>query len=246
MAFHSILSEKTEDSVKKETFGVPACFVDLNLDQVIEAITAGKREYNLKPFFYTPLRDVDTIQYRHEIMRDLENETLMGNVRSFAQKMVVVRRYLAMIDKLDFKYHKEGWFLEAVAIYCEAVTGLVHDLGRADLKSRGLLAFRVYLTNYAYSHSFKSLTAETQKCKAELSIVRYCVIIKDLTVRVRKYEAETDYSVEVEKTFEKFKQGAVKDYRVKFSTWPDMNHVEAKVLDFVAQLYPDIFLALDT
>jgi len=245
MAFHSILSEKTEDSVKKETFGVPACFVDLNLDQVIEAITAGKREYNLKPFFYTPLRDVDTIQYRHEIMRDLENETLMGNVRSFAQKMVVVRRYLAMIDKLDFKYHKEGWFLEAVAIYCEAVTGLVHDLGRADLKSRGLLAFRVYLTNYAYSHSFKSLTAETQKCKAELSIVRYCVIIKDLTVRVRKYEAETDYSVEVEKTFEKFKQGAVKDYKVKLAIGSGMNHVEAQILDCVARLYPDIFAGLD-
>jgi hypothetical protein len=36
--------------------------------------------------------------------------------------------------------------------------------------------------------------------------------------------------VEVEKTFEKFKQGAVKDYRVKFLDLPDMNHVEAGVL----------------
>ena len=245
MTFHSILDEKTEDSVKQETLEVPVCFVDLNLDQVIDAITAGKREYNLKPFFYTPLRDVATIQYRHEIMQDLENETLMGNVKSFAQKMVVVRRYLAMIDKLDFKYHKEGWFLETVAIYCEAVTGLAHDLGRADLKSRGLLAFREYLTNYAHSHSFKSLTAETQKCAAELSTVQYCVIIKDSTVRVRKYEAETDYSIEVEATFNKFKQGAVKDYKVKLSIGSGMNHVEAQILDFVARLYPDIFSNLD-
>jgi DNA mismatch repair ATPase MutS len=51
--------------------------------------------------------------------------------------------------------------------------------------------------------------------------------------------------VEVEKTFEKFKQGAVKDYRVKFLDLPDMNHVEAGVLDLVAKLYPDIFLNLD-
>jgi DNA mismatch repair ATPase MutS len=49
----------------------------------------------------------------------------------------------------------------------------------------------------------------------------------------------------VEETFEKFKQGAVKDYRVKFSTDAGMNHVEAKILDLVAQLYPDIFLNLD-
>ncbi len=37
----------------------------------------------------------------------------------------------------------------------------------------------------------------------------------------------------------------MKDYRVNFSDWPDMNHIEAKILDFVAQLYPDVFLNLD-
>ena len=245
MTFHSILFEKTKDSVKQETLEAPVCFVDLNLDQVIDAITAGRQEYNLKPFFYTPLCDVDTIQYRHEIMQDLENETLMGNVKSFAQKMVVVRRYLAMIDKLDFKYHKEGWFLEAVEVYCDAVSCLVHDLSLVDLKSRGLLAFRKYLTNYARSPQFTLLLTETNKLKTDLSTVKYCVLIKDSTVKVRKYELETDYSIEVEETFEKFKQGAVNDYRLKLSMGSGMNHVEAQILDFVAKLYPDIFLNLD-
>jgi len=245
VTFHSILDEKTEDSVKKETLEAPVCFVDLNLDQVIGAITAGRQEYNLKPFFYTPLRDVDAIQYRHEIMQDLENETLMGNIRSFAQKMVVMRRYLALVEKLDFKNHQEGWFLEAAQVYCEAVTGLVHDLRHADLRSRGFLAFRAYVMNYAGSDGFTSLLAETKTLKAALSTIKYCVIIKDSTVRVRKYEAETDYSVEVEKTFEKFKQGAVKDYRVKLHDGSGMNHVEAQILDCVARLYPDIFAGLD-
>jgi len=159
--------------------------------------------------------------------------------------MSVMRRYLAMIDKLDFKYHKEGWFLEAVEVYCDAVSCLVHDLSLVDLKSRGLLAFRKYLTNYAKSERFMSLLAETKKLKTDLSTVKYCVIIKDSTVKVRKYELETDYSREVEKTFEKFKQGAVKDYRVKLYEGPGMNHVEAQILDFIAKLYPDIFLNLD-
>lgn len=78
-----------------------------------------------------------------------------------------------------------------------------------------------------------------------MSAVKYCLLIKGNCIKVRKYESEIDYSADVEETFEKFKQGAVKDYRVKFSDWMDMNHVEAGILDLVAQLYPDIFLNLD-
>jgi DNA mismatch repair ATPase MutS len=245
MTFHSILFERTEDSIKKETLEAPVFFVDLNLDQIIDAITAGREEYNLKPFFYTPLNDIDAIKYRHEIMRDLENKILFEHIKSFAQKMRAMREHLAQTDKLYYKYQKEAWFLDTVEIYCDAVNCLVHDLSLADLKSHGFLAFREYLADYAKSDRFTSLLAETKTLKADLSAVRYCLLIKGNGIRVRKYQSEIDYSADVEETFEKFKQGAVKDYRVKFLAGPDMNHVEARVLDLVAQLYPDIFLNLD-
>ena len=245
MTFHSILFEKTEDSIKKETLEAPVFFVDLNLDQIIGAVTADRQEYNLKPFFYTPLNDADVIKYRQEIAQDLENGALLENIKSFAQKMIVVRRYRAMIDKLYYKYHKEGWFLEAVIIYCDAVNGLAYDISQAELKSRGLLAFREYIANYANSGSFTSLLTETKKLKVDLSTVKYCMLANGSKVKVRKYESEIDYSIEVEKTFEKFKQGVVKDYLSKLPIGSGMNHVEAAILDLVAKLYPDIFLILD-
>ena len=34
------------------------------------------------------------------------------------------------------------------------------------------------------------------------------------------------------------------DYRLKFSDWPDMNHVEASISDRVALLFGDVFAAL--
>ncbi|MBI1878086.1 MAG: DNA mismatch repair protein MutS [Chloroflexi bacterium] len=245
MTFHSILFERTEDSIKKETLEAPVFFVDLNLDQIIDAITAGKEEYNLKPFFYTSLNDQDAIKYRHEIMRDLENKILFEPIKSFAQKMRTMREHLAQADKLYYKYQQESWFLDAVEMYGDAVNCLAHDLSLVDLKSRGFLAFREYLTNYANSGRFTSLLAETKKLKADLSTVKYCLLIKGNRIKVRKYEAGIDYSADVEATFEKFKRGTVKDYRVKFPTGPDMNHVEARILDLVAKLYPDIFLNLD-
>lgn len=243
MTFQSILFKKPEDV--KETVTAPDFFGDLNLDQIIDAITAGKEEYNLKPLFYTPLNDIEAIVYRQEIMQELEDKTLFEQIKSFAQKMRTMRAHLAQAGKLHYKYQKERYFLEAVEIYCDAVNCLANDLNLAELKSRGFLAFREYLTNYSQSGPFNSLLAETKKLQADLATVKYCLLIKGNRISVRKYEGEIDYSKEVEKTFERFRQGAVKDYRVEFSTWPDMNHVEAQILDLVARLYPDIFLHLD-
>jgi len=243
MPFRSILFENAEDSTQLAT-DPPACFVDLNLDQVIQAITAGRSEYNLKPFFYTPLHDTATIQYRQEIAQDIACETVLAIIKSFTEQMVITRRYLALVDKLDFRRHKEGWFLEAALVYCDAVSHLAQRLAQVALKSRGLIAFREYLTHYASSADFKLLQADTQKLKGELSTVTYCVLIKGLTVKVRKYEDEIDYSADVEQTFEKFKQGAVKDYSTHLAVGSGMNYVEAQILDFVARLYPDIFASL--
>jgi len=157
MAFHSILFEKAADRPEKEALEAPRFFFDLNLDQIVNAITAGRQEYDLKPFFYTPLKSIEAINYRHEVFQDLENNNLFENIKSFGQKMRTMREHLAQADKLHYKYQKEGWFLEAVQIYCHAVNCLVHDLSFAELRSRGFLAFREYLTEYAHSDRFRSL-----------------------------------------------------------------------------------------
>jgi len=231
--------------MQKETADPPGFFADLNLDWVIDAITARKEEYNLKPFFYTPLHDVRTIRYRQEVMQDLENATLMTHIEAFAERMTIVRRYLALVNQLDFNYHIKGWFLEAVLAYCDAISNLARNLSQADLKSRGFLAFRMYVTQYVHSHGFQSLLAEAQEVKRGLSEVRYCVLIESGKFRVRKYEGEMDYSIEVAKTFEKFQQGVVKDYRFDLDKRAGMNHVEAKILEFVSRLNPEPFAALD-
>lgn len=244
MLFPSVLFDK--DQIEKETIDPPAFFADLNLDQVVDAITARKEVYNLKPFFYTSLRDPETVYYRLEVMRDLQDATLMTDIEAFAEKMIVVRRYLALLEKLDAHHHKTGWFLEAALLYCEVVLELARDLNRANLQSRGLLAFRDYVARYTHSHGFRALREEAHQVKEELSKVRYCVIIHNGKFSVRRYEEdETDYSLEVESAFEKFKQSAAQDYRCHLSQGSGMNHIEAKILQFVVRLYPEPFAALD-
>jgi DNA mismatch repair protein MutS len=245
MMFHSILFEGSDDSKSKETPQPPDFFVDLNLDQIVDAITVGKDEYDLKPFFYTSLQDIRAVHYRHGIFRDLENPVLFEHIQVFAKRMRSTREYHAQAAKLYHKFQKHSWFLDAVEIYCDTIIGLVYNLSLVQLRSTGFLAFRDYVTYYAQSAPFRELLAETKKLKADLSTVKYCILIKGGGFKVRKYESEIDYSADVEEAFAKFKQGAVKSYRAKFGSSPTMNGVEEKVLDFVALLYPDIFSHLD-
>jgi len=245
MSFYSILFARPEDRAEKDLVEAPDFFIDLNLDQIIDAVAAIRSDYDLKPFFYAPLNNIDAVNYRQEIARELENCVLWENIKSFAQKMRTMRRRLAAVDGLYYKYNKQGLFLDAVDAYCSAVADLAHDLSVANLQSRGFQSFREYITSYTGSTRFTALAAQTRKLKADLSAVRYFVHIKGNRVSVRRHEAGVDYSKEVEQTFEKFKQGAVKDYTVELPVAVGMNHVEAQILDGVAKLYPGIFADLE-
>jgi DNA mismatch repair protein MutS len=246
MTFHSILFEGDSDGTIKETCEAPPFFIDLNLDQIIDAITIGKDEYNLKPFYFTPLHDANTVHYRHGVLQDLENDLLFEQMTSFAKQMRVTREYLAQAAKLHHKLQQQSWFLDAVELYCQTAIKLARDLSTLNLQSNGFLAFRDYLHSYIQADKFTSLSVETEKLKFDLSTVKYCVLINRNGFKVRRYESEIDYSANVEETFEKFKQGAVNSYAAKFSFSQEMNSVEEKVLDFVALLYPAIFGSLDS
>lgn len=242
---HSIVFDRPERIVEIDGLEEPAFFADLNLDQVLESLTVGREDYDLKPFFYAPLHDVLAVRYRHDVLRDLEKGAVRECVVVFAEKLRRQREHLAQANKLHYRGQQERLFLDAVAMYCNAVSGLTEELAQPDLTSRGLRAFRAYLAEYAASDDFASLAAETRTLTDELATVKYCVHIWGNKVTVTKYDDEADYSADVEATFARFKQGAVKDYRLSLPNWLDMNHVEAQILGLVARLYPELFLALD-
>jgi hypothetical protein len=246
MIFRSLLFKGPEYSQKAVLAQEPPVFfTDLNLDQITDAITTGREEYDLKPFFYTALHDRDAIIYRQEIMRDVESPVLLDHLKTFAQNMRQMRRILADADKCSYQYQKERLFLDAVQAYCDGVSSLALHLSLSNPGSAGIKYFHEYLLDYLRSDRFTLLFAETRELLADLASVKYCIINKDLRVQVLAYKSEPDYTAEVEQLFAKFKQEAVKSYRVKFTDYPEMNHVEAAILDGVAELYPVIFQRLD-
>lgn len=242
--FHSILFPGPAPAPAAETDRAPAFFRDLHLDQIIEAVTARKQEYDLGGFFLRPLRDVEILEHRHEVMRELQRPSVLERIRAFATELRAMRNQLATAEKLYYKEQKQAWFVDAVEIYCRAVARLADDLDGVRLRSAGFAALRRYLRRYVASDQFTALRAETSQLKEGLSEVRYCFVIKDARVLVRRYEDEPDYSADVAATFARFAQGAAKSYLVEFSEYTEMNHVEAAILNRVARLHPAVFAEL--
>jgi DNA mismatch repair protein MutS len=245
MNFQSILYPQLAPGLRTEQAEAPEFFGDLNIDQIVAAVTAGKDEYDLKSFFHRPLDEVDAIAYRQEIMQDLENPDLLRRITAFAEKMREIRSYLRGVEERYYHLNKKGWFVDAVAIYCAAVARLAADLGETDLQSRGFHGLRDYLSRYVAAPPFHRLVADTERVKAALGSVKYCIYLRDGAVTVRNYQDEADYSAEIEATFAKFRQGKINDHSIKFTEFSGMNHIEAQIIEFVANLHPDIFRDLD-
>jgi DNA mismatch repair protein MutS len=218
---------------------------DLRLDQIVQAVAGDREEGELiSVLLYRQVRDIGTLRYRHEVFRDLEDAGLFEAAGRFGEQMRQVRAHLGQLAKMQSGRQREGWFLDAAAIYCDAVSALAADLAARPVASRGLLAFRDYLAGYIGSGEFARLAADTADRKDDLARVMYQIRIKGLRVEVSRYDGEPDYGAEIEKAFERFQQGAVKDYRVKYRAWPGMSHVGAQILDLVASLFSDEFSAL--
>ncbi len=240
--FHSILFPGRHGSGVQDA---PDFFHDLNLDQIVAAITAAWKDYDIVPFFHAPLTELDAVAYRQEIFRDLEDASLAQSLRTFAERMRTMRSHLDPAQKRYYAREKQRWFLSAVEIYCDAVERLSEDIARVDLRSRGMWLFREYVVEYAGSSTFNSLRSEAGKVAGDLGAIRYAILMHDGSITVRDYDGEIDYTTAVEATFEKFRRGAVEDHLIRFAEPSGLNHIEAQIVDRVALLNPGPFQALE-
>jgi DNA mismatch repair protein MutS len=251
MPFESILDlgsegptlEPTADARGVEPGAEPSCLHDLNLDQMVQEITSSRERYNLAPFFHAPVASVDAVRYRHEALRDLEDEHLLAAVREFAEHMSARRDQLAQAEDLYYSHQRERVFVAVAGTYCDAVSALHSRLAGISVSSRAFCGLRDYLAAYVEDDAFKSLVAETGQVVDALAAVRYTVHTKGGRVTVGRYEGEEDYSAQIADVFAKFKR---RDKQVTMAV-PNpqrMNHVEAQIMDRVEYLHPEPFGAL--
>jgi DNA mismatch repair protein MutS len=244
MTFESVLFFQAARAAA-EPADDPPFFSDLNLDQVADTLLKGRDSYNLRPFFRIPLRSVDEVAYRHEVLHDLETLQVLAEITAFADAMRSIRETIAATAKLYYKYERERWFFDAANRYREAVGRLLRAFSDSLLASRALNAFRDYLARYVESAGFRALRDDIAGLGEKFAAITYAVVIEGDRLNVREPQQEDDLVAAIHDTFARFRQGAVKSYLLTLHDRVGMNHIEAKVLDFVALLHPQTFVELD-
>jgi hypothetical protein len=110
--FRSILFGGDADDASAVNQSAPEYFRDLNLDQIVESITVGRDEYDLRPIFHAPLATIDAIHYRQAVFRDLDVPALLD------------QPVLEKAEKSYYKVQKNALILSAAEVYCAAVSRL--------------------------------------------------------------------------------------------------------------------------
>ncbi len=246
LTFRSVLTLASDDGRTSGQFETPSFFRDLNLDQVVASITLGKQEYNLPPFFHQPLKSVEAVEYRQDVIRDLQDPPRLEAVNAFANGLRGVRDHVAQAAKLHYNLQGLAWSLDAIELYGATVKHLLSALRSAPPRSAGLSGFLAYLDAYVASPDFQRMIADADALKANLASIRYNLLIGYSFVTVSAYRSEADYGAEIQSDFEKFRQGAASDHLFKFNDFPQMNHIEAGVLERVARLFPETFAELES
>lgn len=229
MEYHSILF----DSAKVSRYiPIPGLFSDLNIDQIIQEILTDKEEYNLSEFYYHSLQDIYTVNYRLDVMKDLESSVVFNNIIDFSSKMKKVREYIDFSKKAHNTFQSQKWFLDAANLYCKSVSNLYISLLTKEIHSSGLLSFKSWLSSYINTNNFQELCFETYDLNKVFDSIKYSIQVERGKITIDSDIIQEDYCESLNKTFERINDEEY-DFPISFFTGFEMCTLEVKILEIV-------------
>jgi DNA mismatch repair protein MutS len=246
-AFTSILFANGMPLEQVDAAEEPECFGDLNLDQLVEAICAKHDRAHLQPYFWTMLRSRDDVAYRQDTIRAIEQ---VAEARASFVRFVVaadrVRQNLSLMGAVRYTLQRYRCALDAAHIYRDAVVDLAADLEHLELPALALKQLADYVEHYASSAEFRRLDADVTRTQDAMDSVEYTLTINGSRIRVGRDNHRPDLGEAVADLFARFRDRGSPGDPVTYRGNGGFGHIDAQVLDKVADLFPHQFGQLVT
>ena len=247
MRLISILSrEGNKIDVPEE---VPAFFVDLNLNRLIDEFQNRAKGYEVKKLFYVFPGNKKEIRYRREVLADLKKDSLFECVRSFTKNMYQARSYYSYSEAVEFQIQKEMWTLNGAVRYLDAWEGLLAALHNNTIQSEGLLTLAAYMDEVERKEEFRQWKAETAKVKDLFQNIQLELTLSGSQISLAMREDKTtNYNNNLKKLFPNQWEGE-QEKRSRYIETPfhnklELSGLECEIVDMLNKMIPEYFKAM--
>ena len=251
MEFYSCLFPSIELEEKVNEIA-PKSLKDLHLDQLFGYIFQEKYEYDLKGFFYTPLKNLEVISYRQSILKDLLKEDVRALFTTFSLKTGYLKRKMDNIRgglpkrlEKEKNYLVRGELLESAYVYVCAIEDLILKLDSMQIESKGLVSFKEYISEYAKDPFFIRLKNEVTRVKEIFNKIQYNLYIKGTSISLFKYDNEKSLTDEITALFDKFHQDGNGKPLPKLKPEAYNVDMENNIMAMMAKVYHEEFKELE-
>ena len=246
--YYSCLFPASANEPKAYTKAMPEYFKDLNLDQITSCALADYAKFDIAKHYYTILTDEETILWRQETMREMEREEVQAAAKALCEIVVAVSRLLPKLESslkgqgpMENNAMTKGQFLNAAVKYIVALQDYAEKAKVLGISSGALKGFADYLEEMFTSAQWKAFLEHTVRVRSAFDEANYTLLIKNSTIKLRKYEGQEDEGEYVRRLFDKFAQGQAQEYKHKLNENAIAYHVESALLELLVKMYPDEF-----
>ncbi len=145
---------------------------DLNIDQILDAVTEDLDEYRLREIYrHKPLL-LNDVEYRQAVARDLLAEDFRAAIEKTLALISRAKRYAGMRDSAEEGVIADKWHLDCAGAYCAAM-GALPEAMRLPYRAQGWQRLFAWANGYAASDSFQALKAETSALLVAFDAYRF-------------------------------------------------------------------------
>jgi len=217
-------------------------FSDLNINHIINAVTEGYEEYDLKEL-YTKRPDSDA-GYRLAVAYDLWDNEIREIVEMFQINLNKAKRYLSIAGNIRPGPVKGKWKLDAAIEYIQAITTL-SGLADKAVTSEGLKRFLSWLQSYTQMEEFIRLRKLSLPLKEQADSISYALKL-DFVNNTLCWSDDTfadDICTVLTTIFDRYDLRHVNSEITAFADI-HMNTLEEKILAILLREHPNLLALL--
>jgi len=216
-------------------------FSDLNIGQIINAVTEGYEEHGLKELYS---QRPDDAKYPMAVARDLWDDDICGVIERFQIKLNKAKSYLCTAESVHPGPIRGKWKLDAAVEYVEAISTFT-ELADKVVASEGLERFLNWLQTYTQTEEFIQLRNLALPLKRQVDSTPYALTLdfSSDTIYWSEDVFTEDVCADLMKAFDRFDLRHINSEITAFAGI-HMNLLEEKIFAIMKKKYPDLLAQL--